>query len=387
VEPFYTPQQLAEVNAYHAPGYLHSAIDAIAWPIVMVLIVRFLTVPLWRVTDRWARRASGSVAAALDRAWGDRSWLTTVLFANLLFLGFTVLDLPSDVYFGYLREHAYGMSRETPWMFVADLVKSSVVWALAVTALAVGMFGIARKLRSWWWIVGLVCALAMLGSAALDPYRSRLYLDQAPLPEGSLRTRITELMAKAHIDFRDVLLDKTSIHTVRVNAYFAGKGPTRTIVLTDSMLTAFTEDEILAAVAHESGHVMEPRWPGHVGTTLALFGFLGLVEWLFRRSAARGWFGITERADVRLLPLIVLLFDLAMDGAGPVSGWASRNRELEADRFAVQLTRDPEVFKTMLVKLARINKADPTPPRWYVLKGMSHPPMAERLAAVPSALP
>ncbi len=385
MEPIFTPEQLSEVHAYHAPGYLHSAIDAIAEPLAMLLIVRYLTVPLWRVTQRFAERRSGGLVRALDRVWGDRSWLTTVLFANLLFLGFTVIDLPSDVYFGYVREHAYGLSRTTPWMFVTDQLKSSAVSAVAVSALAVGMFGIARRLGSWWWIVAAVCAGAMLISAALDPYRSRLYLNQSPLPEGPLRTRITELMAKAHIEFRDVLVEQTSTRTVKVNAYFAGQGPTRTIVLYDSLLAAFSEEEVLSAVAHEAGHVREARWPGHVGTSLALFAFLALVEWLFRRSATKGWFGITQRADVRLLPLIVLLFDLGADLAGPLSGWASRDRELEADRYALELTQNPQAYRSMLVKLTRINKADPEPPRWYVMKGMSHPPMAERLAVIPGA--
>jgi STE24 endopeptidase len=166
---------------------------------------------------------------------------------------------------------------------------------------------------------------------------------------------------------------------VRVQAYFAGNGATRTIVLNDALLKNMTDDEVLAAVAHEAGHVREPRWPARVLSAVALFAFLGLVEWLFRRSAKRGWFGISERADIRTLPLILLVFDLSMSAAGPVSGWVSRRREWAADRFALELTRDPASFSSMLVKAARVNKMDPQPPRWLVLKGLSHPPIGERI--------
>jgi STE24 endopeptidase len=219
----------------------------------------------------------------------------------------------------------------------------------------------------------------MTASAALDPYRSRLYVEQKPLPDGPLRARILSLVKQADVEVADVLVDETLSRTVRLQAYFAGAGPTRTIVLNDALLKNLTDDEILAAVAHESGHVHEPRWPARVLSTVSLFAFLGLVEWLFRRSAKRGWFGITERADIRTLPLILLVFDLSMSAAGPVSGWVSRRREWAADRYAMELTKDPQAFASMLVKAAQVNKMDPEPPRWLVLKGMSHPPIGERV--------
>ena len=187
-----------------------------------------------------------------------------------------VIDLPSDVYFGYVREHAYGMSTSTPWMFVADQLKSSAVSAVAVSAMAVGMFGIARRLRSWWWMVGLVCAVAMLGSAALDPYRSRLYVDQTPLPEGPLRASITALMAKAHIDFRDVLVEQTSTRPCGCRRTSPGKARRGPSCSTTRCSRRSPTRRCWRAVAHEAGHVKEARWPGHVGTSLALFAFLGV---------------------------------------------------------------------------------------------------------------
>ena len=62
-------------------------------------------------------------------------------------------------------------------------------------------------------------------------------------------------------------------------------------------------------------------------------------------------------------------------------------RERAADRYALELTQDPAAFRRMLVKAARVNKMDPEPPRWAVLKGYSHPPLGERLAAIPPSPP
>lgn len=375
-EPIFTASQLAEVQAYHAPRYAFEAVDTVLWPLVLVLVVRFLTVPLYRLAVRLTARWRSAV---LDRVWKGPGWGATIVFALLLFALFSVVTLPTDIWFGFVREHQYGLATSSPWVFALDSFKAHLFTAVAVLSLAFGLFGLARRLPHWWWVMGLVASVVMAASAALDPYRSRLYIEQKPLPDGPLRARILSLVKQADVEVAEVLVDETLTRTVRLQAYFAGTGPTRTIVLNDALLKNLTDDEILAAVAHESGHVHESRWPARVLSTVSLFAFLGLVEWLFRRSAKRGWFGITERADIRTLPLILLVFDLSMSAAGPVSGWVSRRREWAADRYAMELTKNPRAFASMLVKAAQVNKMDPEPPRWLVGKGMSHPPIGERV--------
>jgi STE24 endopeptidase len=314
----------------------------------------------------------------LERAWGDRTWSTTVVFALLYFGLFALLTLPLEVW-SSTHERAFGLSTETPLAWALDALKAHLLLLVAVTALAFGLFGLARRTPRWWWLVGVASSLVLLGSVASDPYRSRLYVDDEPLPAGPLRTRLAVILAAANLPFGDILVVKTSEKSVRVQAAFAGTGPTRTVLLTDTLLSSMSEAEIAAAVAHEAGHVSESRWAGRVSTPLAILALLGFIEWLFRRSAERGWFGITARADVRVLPLVLVVFDLTMMLATPVSAAVARERELAADRYAFELTRDPASLGSLLTKLARINKADPDPPRWYVLSGVSHPTMRERL--------
>lgn len=386
MEPLYTAEQLAELEAYHHPRYVASAVDFVLTPLVLAIMVRWATRPLWRVSERAGarlERLGPRPFAVLSRLWGGPGWAAGLVFALLFFGAYGLLDLPLEIGFGYFHEHAHGLSRASPAVFVVDLLKGKALFAGAVGALVFGLFGLARRTRHWWWLLGVTASALMLVSTAIDPYRSRLYVDQTPLPEGPLREAISALMAKAGIDFRDVLVEHTASRTVRVQAYFAGTGPTRTIVLNDSLLEALNEAEILATVAHEAGHVDEARWPARLASTLALIGFLCLVERVFRRAAERGWFGITERADVRTLPVIVLIFTLGLMVGNPVSGAVSREREYAADRYALALTGDAAAFKSMLRKAARTNKMNPNPPRWVVLRGMSHPPIGERLAAIP----
>ncbi|MBX7096084.1 MAG: M48 family metalloprotease [Myxococcaceae bacterium] len=383
-DAFLTAAELADIKAYHAPQYTFGLLKlvlsgALAWGLVAA--VRPLFALGTRVGEAVARRVPlPGLTAAARRLWGGPGLAAALGFVAVLSAIDFAAYLPGDVYFGFVREQAFGLSTQAFSGFAADYLKATLLTNLALAAVAVGLFGLARRLRAWWVVLAVVCSGLLLVSAAIDPYRARLYFKQHPLEAGPLRERITALMAEAHIDFADVLVEETQTQSVRVQAYFAGQGPTRTIVLNDALLEKLSPDEVLAAVAHEAGHVGEPRWPRYVGSVLALTLFLALIELLLRTAAARGWWGITARGDVRVLPLILALFWLGSMLVAPVAGALQRGRELEADRFGVALTKDPAAFRGLFEKVTRINKLDPDPPRWVVLKGWSHPPVSQRLA-------
>jgi STE24 endopeptidase len=82
-----------------------------------------------------------------------------------------------------------------------------------------------------------------------------------------------------------------------------------------------------------------------------------------------------------VLPVILLIFELAMVVGTPFSAARSRLAESSADAYGVALTHNPAAFRAMLIKAARINKMDPEPP-WYIQLRQGHPSIAARLAAV-----
>jgi STE24 endopeptidase len=395
MEPLFTAEQLAEIHAYHLPYYIRAAVGPFAYLALLFLQLRVLTRPMYRAATAAAAAlearlgflrtapVSRAFVRVMERLWGEPGWGAALLFALTTDLFIKLVYTPLDVWFGYTLEHQHGMSNYTPGAYAWDMLKGHVVAALCFAALVIGLYGLARRVRRWWLVLGVPVALLMLVSSALDPYRNLLYYNQKPLPAGPLRTRMTALMNQAGIPFADVLVEESSVASRRVQAYFAGQGPTRTIVLNDVILQELSEEEVLAAVAHEAGHVHEPKWPGRIAASLALLALLFAIDRMLRLSAARGWFGTTRFADIRTLPLLSVLLYLVVQLGAPVSGAFSREREREADRYALRLTGDVEAFRRMLVKAARVNKMDPEPPRWLVLKGMSHPPIGERLAALP----
>jgi STE24 endopeptidase len=385
-DAIYTPAELVEIRHYVDPIYFAGAIHELLIIAFWVICLRFLVRPYYawavRTADRLAARFPKVKTPVLDRVWRGPGWGAALLFTLAIVVTCNLIWEPAAFYFGFIRETAYAMTQISLGRFLWDYVKGQIGGLLPVVAVAFGMFSLARRVKPWWQIIGAVGAVGLIASAAIDPYRAQVYVDQEPLPAGELRDAISALMRKANIDFRDVVLEKTLTKSVRVQAYFAGKGPTRTIVVNDALLKNLSTDEIVAAVGHEAGHVSESRWGGQLASTLALWLFMYVIEQLFRITARRQWWGITERADIRALPLILAVFGLCNLAISPFSAALQREREREADQYGLRLTQNADAFAGMLTKAARVNKMDPDPPRWTVLKSWSHPPIRERLEAV-----
>jgi STE24 endopeptidase len=390
--PVFTPAELAEVKAYAWPHYLWLPAGIAYDALYAVLFLRFGVRPLYRLSEHLSLRLGRALRRpfqapvlralprVLERLWGSPSWGAALLFAAFAFAVVRVAYLPEKIYFNFVLEHRHGLSNQGFGGYLLHYGKNLALSACATGFLTLGLFGLMRRLRRWWLVLGVVSGIALLASSALDPYRDRLFYEQTALPAGQLRQELTALLAHAQVDFREIVVEKTSVESKKLDAYFAGQGPTRTIVLTDSLLAQFAPDEIEAAVAHEAGHVHQHRWPTWAGSALGVLGFLWLLDWLFRLAARRRWFGVTEPADIRLAPLMGFSLMLLTLVVMPASAWASRERERDADRFALRLTSDPEAFTRMLVKAARVNKMDPQPPAWFAWS-LSHPSIEERLEA------
>ncbi len=393
MDELFTAEQLQQLRAYRDPQY---RLSLLLLGVNLVVLTGFVVSSerLYRGCRRVAAGAGRRLAvtrdipvlrafpSALEKLWGGEGWGVALLFGGATFAVGSLIHFPIDVYLGFVHEHRFGMSTETFPRFLRHWLVGATVGAFTTAFAALGIFGLARRLRSWWWILGLVCGATLFVSSSMDPFRARLYSDQSALERGQLRAKLERLLAHSQVDFDDLLVEKTSRRSKRVEAYFAGEGPTRRIIFTDTLLANFTEDEVVAVVAHEAAHVHEARWLSFLGAAIALLAFLFFIHQLFLFGERRGWFGNAAYGDIRYLPLISLCFFILTLLSRPISNALSRERELNADRTAIALTKNPEVFRAMLIKAARINRMDPDPPRWVVLRTFSHPPIRERLAAI-----
>jgi STE24 endopeptidase len=85
--------------------------------------------------------------------------------------------------------------------------------------------------------------------------------------------------------------------------------------------------------------------------------------------------------DVAGLPLLIVVAGAVSLMTVPVAHAMSRAFERSADRFALDLTRNPGAFVSAMKRLGAQNLAEEHPSRLVQWLFYSHPPIRERIAA------
>ena len=178
-------------------------------------------------------------------------------------------------------------------------------------------------------------------SLLAPPLFERLFNRFWPLPDPELAKELQELSVRAGVPVRTMLVADASRRTRKHNAYVSGLGPTRRLVLYDTLLEDVPRGELRGVVAHELGH----RRFRHVASGTAL-GMLGAAAAVVILWLVLPWQGLLDAAgasgpgDPRVVPLVLLVLFVLELGALPFETWLSRRWERAADRFAVDLTGD-----------------------------------------------
>ncbi|MGW3888431.1 M48 family metallopeptidase [Micromonospora chokoriensis] len=278
----------------------------------------------------------------------------------------------------------YGLSTNGWSGWAVDLLKSYAVSAVIGAVALFGFYAVIRLAPRWWWAFGaggaavLVILLSFVLPVLVEPVFNRF----TPMEQGPLRTELMSMAARDGVPVRDVLVADASRRTKAVNAYVSGLGPTRRVVVYDTLLTEATPAEVTAVVAHELGHAKDSdvavgTLTGALGAAAAVVALYLLGSWgpLLRLA------GVDSVAQPRAFPLLLALVTVAGLVAAPVQALMSRRVEARADAHALALTGDPEAFESMQRRLGSVNLGDPDPPRWEYLYSASHPSTVERMAA------
>lgn len=311
-------------------------------------------------------------------------WLAAAVLGGLavLFAG-QLVTLPLSAWRHTITVR-YGLSTQTWPAWAMDVAKAYAVTAVVAAVALAGFFTVTRLFPRWWWAVGatgaagLVVLLSFVFPVLVEPVFHRF----APMEPGPLRTELLAMAQRDGVPVRDVLVADASRRTRMVNAYVSGFGPTRRIVVYDTLLRDTPAPEVVGVVAHELAHA---RYRDVLtGTLLGAGGAAAAVVTLYLLGAwggllrAAGVSSITEPHAIALLLALVMLAGLV---ASPAQALASRRVEARADAHALALTDDPDTFAAMQARLTTVNLGDPDPPRWEYLLSASHPSTVERIAA------
>jgi STE24 endopeptidase len=225
----------------------------------------------------------------------------------------------------------------------------------------------------------LTVVLARLAPVLLFP----LFYKFVPLDDSTTKERILSLCKRVGIRVDGVFTFNLSKNTKKANAAFTGIGRSKRIILGDTLVQNFTDEEIETIFAHELGHYKKK----HIWVMMAvgtINSFLGLFLTAQLYAASLAWFGFSRADQIGALPLLTLWLGLYSLVSSPISNHVSRKNEFSADRYAVQITSHKEAFVNALSKLARINLAETTPPAIVEFFFHSHPSIEKRVRAIES---
>jgi STE24 endopeptidase len=324
---------------------------------------------------------SGATAsvARVEAPW----WLQVVAVATVVTVAARAVTLPLAV---AVRRRTVQVGLATGswalwWRDVA--VAAALSWVLTCAAL-VGWVAAARRWPELWWaVVALAAALlVVLLSFVVPVLVEPLFARFTSLPDSALRRRLLDLAERDGVVVRDVLVADASRRTSALNAYVSGLGPTRRIVVHDTLVDRGRDDEAYAVVAHELGHVV-----AHDVRTGTVLGALGAVTATAAAAVLLGWPPLLDAASVdgagdpAVAGLLLALGAWAGLIGAPVQNAVSRRIERRADQHCLDLARDAVTVASMHRSLAVTNVAPLRPPRLLHLWFGTHPTSPERIAA------
>jgi len=316
------------------------------------------------------------------RIGGDHYALNVFFYVVFLSAISKVLGFALDFY-GFRLEHRFNLSNQRLGSWLKDEFKG---WALGLVLgafLAEIVYALIRTSPQYWWLIawiifiGLFVFFAQIAPIVLFP----LFYKFVPLQNEELKARLVRLGERAGTRVRGVYEWKLSEKTKKANAALTGLGNTRRIILADTLLENYSNDEIEAVLAHELGHHVH----GHMLKMIAVQAVVTFLGFWAANEALR--YAIDDQhmfqhlSDFANLPLLALVASGLSLLLMPALNAYSRFTERQADQYCWQCVANVGPYITAMEKLARQNLSESHPSRVVELLFHSHPPISKRIAA------
>lgn len=326
----------------------------------------------------------------LARSFGLGRIPTGLVFAGGVMLLSQLCHIPFDAYRTFVIEDKFGFNKTTPGIFITDTLKKWLLSALLggiLFAAVVWIFSAAGAL-AWlccWAVVALLqIFFIFIAPAVIMPIFNKF----TPLEEGGLKTAIEDYAGSQGFKMRGVFTMDASRRSGKSNAFFAGLGRFRRIVLFDTLIQKHTVDELVSVLAHEMGHYKK----GHViEATLIMTLTTGLMFFilsLFINNTglfeAFGMGHVSIYASIFFFGFLFIPIQTALSIFGNA---LSRKHEYQADAYAAATYGQPEALISALKKLNSDNLSNLTPHPVKVFLDYSHPPILQRISALRDCKP
>ncbi|WHY78922.1 M48 family metallopeptidase [Neobacillus sp. WH10] len=288
-------------------------------------------------------------------------------------------------YISYSLAKTYHISTQTfPSWMKDELIDFWINYGTLLIIVPV-LYWLMKKSQKRWWLYGWLLSIPFtifmmfLQPVVIDP----LYNDFYPLKNKELESKILALADKADIPAKHVFEVNMADKTNSLNAYVTGIGTNARIVLWDTTLNRLNDKQILFIMAHEMCHYVEKHIYFGIAGYL-LLSLLGLYLTYRLMNWAVGRFGkelkISDVRDIRSLPLFFMILSMLIFTASPLSNLVSRYQETRADKYAIEMTKNPEAAITSFQELTRSGLSQVNPPLLVKIFRYTHPSMLDRIS-------
>jgi STE24 endopeptidase len=312
---------------------------------------------------------------------GVRGWALQVLVVAATVELLSLIFGPwFSAYKSLVHDRRWNLSTQTPANWLGDELKELLLGVVITGLLLVPLYAVIRATDLWWffgWLIfsGFTLAFGFLWPVVIAP----LFNKFTPLEDERLAARIHEVAERADLDISGVQVADASKRSRATNAYVAGLGRTRRVVLFDTILE-WPPELIEQVVAHELGHWKHAHLRRKVPVLVAAQLVMFVATWAITRwEPVLDWAGVDSMRDPASLPLFLLVFPASLLLTGLGTAWLSRADERQADIHALEVLGEPEGLIAVFRRLADDNKADVDPSLVRRLQA-AHPPLAERMA-------
>ncbi len=338
----------------------------------LVLMLVLLLTGAFGKLDDWAYSVTG------DELY------TTLLFFGVIALGSDIISTPFSIYKTFVIEKEFGFNKMTPALYVSDKIKGYLLGALlggsllALFAMIYQLSGPAFWIYAWITFSVVMIFMFMFYTSLILPIFNKL----KPLENSELKNAITDYCLKTGFRMNNIMVMDGSKRSTKANAFFSGLGGKKKIVLFDTLIEKHSIPELVAVLAHKTGHYKLKHTVKGLIISLLQTGIMLFLFSLFmeNQTIAAALGGTRHTIELGLLAFGILYTPVSII-AGLLGNILSRKHEFEADAYAAN-TSDGSALKVALKKLSVNNLSNLTPHPAYVFFYYSHPPLLQRLNAL-----
>src|SRR5258706_9610439 len=303
---------------------------------------------------------------------------------GLLALASDVITIPFQWYSVFVIEEKYGFNKTSTKTFIADKLKGYLLSAVIGGLLLSVLIYLIEKIGLGFWIwfaliaAGFILLANLFYTSLILPLSNKL----TPLPDGDLKDAIQTFARKVSFPLDNVFVMDGSKRSKKANAFFAGIGRKKKIVLFDTLITNHSTEELVAVLAHEVGHFKKKHViVGYILSVIQIFFTLYILSLMVFNSTLSLALGGTQQAIHLNLLAFGILYSPISGITGLLMTLYSRKNEFEADAFAKE-SFSGQALARALKKLSVDSLSNLYPHPLYVFFHYSHPPLLQRLKAI-----